>query len=262
VAQWLQDGGYDCREYPTEGKRGKKLDRTKTDNHNKVYINADGERVMRITEIIKVLAKDQLMVWANMLGFKGIDYKKELERTANIGTMFHGVVEQLTDPKQLAYIDYDAYDVYGFQSRVEATNALKSFFQWYDELSVKYRVKFREKQVVGKHYGGTIDCGIDGFEDPDKVIFVDYKTSPNFYLSQYLQLGGYVRVWEEVHPDVKVEGVMVILADKKHGEKAKALLIKREQLEMILICFDCLYNTAVMTRMLNQTWKDLGEEIE
>ena len=42
---------------------------SKTNNHIKQYINADGEKVMRITEVIKVLAKDQLMTWANILGF-------------------------------------------------------------------------------------------------------------------------------------------------------------------------------------------------
>ena len=30
-----------------------------TDNHGKVYVNKYGKRVMRITDVIKVLAKDQ-----------------------------------------------------------------------------------------------------------------------------------------------------------------------------------------------------------
>lgn len=234
----------------------------KTDNHHKMYINSHGERVMRITEVIKVLAKDQLITWANILGFKGIDYKKELERTSNIGTMFHSVIEQFMDPHRLAVIEYDEYGVYGFQSQLEATNAIRSFFLWYDDLKEKYHVKFTEKVVIGEHLGGTIDCGIDGFEDPKKVIFVDYKTSPNFYLTQFLQLAGYVKIYEEKYGPDTVEGVMVIIADKKNGKKARARLIRREKLDPLILCFECLYNTAVATKVLNTKWWSLGEDIK
>lgn len=233
----------------------------KTDNHHKMYINDKGERVMRITEVIKVLAKDQLVTWANMLGFKHIDYKAELNRTSNIGTMFHAIVEQYMDPKQLAVIDYDAYGVYGFQSRLEASNAIKSFFKWYEDIKSRYHVKFTEKVVVGNELGGTIDCGIDGFIDPDKAIFVDYKTSPGFYLTQFLQLAGYVKIYEEKYGPDTVEGVMVILADKKYGKKARARMIPRNKLGPIMVCFDCLYNTAVATRILNKSWYSFTEEV-
>lgn len=260
-ADWLRSNGQPVEEYqvPTD-KKSKKLDHA--DNHNKMYINDDGKRVMRVTEVIKILAKDQLVVWANMLGFKGIDYKKELERTSNIGSLFHGVVEQYMDPKRLAILDYEEYGVWGFQSRLEATNAVKSFFKWYDHLTKPYKVVFTEKVVIGKKLGGTIDCGIQGFSDPSKVIFVDYKTSPNFYLTQFLQLSGYVTIYEEKFGKNTVEGVMVILADKKKGAKARAMMIPRERLDPIITCFECLYNTAIATRMLENTWYDLGEEIE
>ena len=233
----------------------------KTDNHNKMYINAEGKRVLRITEIIKVLAKDQLVTWANMLGFKHVDYKKELERTSNIGTMVHAMLEQYMDPRQIAIFDYEAYGVNEWQSRVEATNAVNSFFEWYDKLSKPFKIKFTEKVLIGMNYGGTIDCGIDGWDDPKKVIFVDYKTSPNFYLTQFLQLCGYVRLYEELEGQDTVEGVMVIIMDKKHGDPARARFIPRDQLELLLTCFDCLYNTAVMTHMLNKSWWGLGKDI-
>ena len=233
----------------------------KTDNHSKMYINADGERVLRITEIIKVLAKDQLIIWANMLGLDGIKYRSEMTRMGNIGTMFHGVIEQYMTPGELAVIDFDEYEVYGYQSRLEATNALKSFFKWFENLSRPYNVKFTEKVIVGKRYGGTIDCGIDGWEDPSKVIFVDYKSSRDFYLSQVLQLSGYVRLYEEVNGPDTVEGVMIVHADKKKGKTAKGLFFSRKEMDPFLICFDCLYNTAVMTKMLDTSWKGLGKEV-
>ena len=263
LAAWFEENGQHVEEYqiPTTPK-GEKVKKDHADNHNKMYINEDGERVLRVTEVIKILAKDQLILWANMLGFKGIEYKKELERAANIGSLFHGVAEQYMDKRRIAVVDYEEYGVWGFQSRMEATNAIRSFFKWYDELSVKYNVKFTEKVIIGKHLGGTIDCGIDGFKDPKKVIFVDYKTSPNFYLTQFLQLCGYVTIYEEINGENTVEGVMVILADKKKGKKARAMLITRDKLDPLITCFNCLYNTAIATRMLENTWYDLGEAIE
>ena len=261
LAAWMEEHGQHVEEYqvPTESKSKKK---DHADNNNKMYINDDGERVLRVTEVIRVLAKEQLIIWANMLGFKGIDYKKELERTANIGSLFHAIAEQYMDPKRLAIIDYEEFGVWGFRSRLEATNAIKSFFKWYDSLKTKYKVVFTEKVVIGKHLGGTIDCGIQGFKDPKKVIFVDYKTSPNFYMTQFLQLSGYVKIYEEKYGKDTVEGVMVILADKKKGEKARAMLIERDKLDMFITCFDCLYNTAIATRLLDTIWYDLGEEVE
>jgi len=234
-----------------------------TDNKNKVYINKDGKKVLRVTEVIQSLAKDQIPYWANMLGFKHIDYKKELERCGNVGTMVHVMIEKFMKSGELpADMDYNHYGVRDGKSRHEVDNALQSFLSWYEDNSGWYRVKFSEKQIIGQKMGGTIDCGIHGIIDPKKVIFVDYKTSPDYYLTQFLQLSGYVRIFEELYGPDKVEGVMVILADKKEGKKARAKIIPREKLDMLMICFDCLYNTALTTKMLNKTWKKLSEDIK
>ena len=45
-----------------------------TDNNYKYYVNSHGEHVMRVSEVIKILSKEQFAVWANMLGFKGVNY--------------------------------------------------------------------------------------------------------------------------------------------------------------------------------------------
>lgn len=234
----------------------------KTDNNHKMYINADGERVMRITEIISVLAKDQLATWANMIGLQGIKYRDELDRTANIGTMMHAVMEAYHTPGELAVFDFAEFGIYDYKSQQEARNILMSIFKWMKDVQSWFHVVFVEKVVIGKKYGGTIDCGIKGRKDPKKVIFVDYKSSKDFFASQFIQLGGYVRVYEEVNGPDSVEGVMVIHADKKHGKKAKAFFIPRENMEPFMICFDCLYNTAVATKMLNVHWREFGEEVK
>lgn len=232
---------------------------SKTDNHRKVYINKDGEEVLRVTEVIRILAKDQLLVWSNMLGLSGIRYKDELTRTGNIGSLFHAVVEDYFTPNTLGSIDFSAYGVYSYTSQLEATNAIKSFFKWYEKNRSWFIVVFREKVVVGKKLGGTIDCGIRGIKDPKKVIFVDYKTSPDFYLTQFLQLAGYVDIYEEVYGPNTVEGVMVILANKK-GKKARSMFIPRENMDLLISCFNNLLYTAIATKHLENVWVSLGQK--
>ena len=233
---------------------------SKTNNNAKVYLNSKGEQVMRVTEVLKVLAKEQLITWANMLGLKGVSYKAELERTANIGTMVHAFIEDYTSANAIACVDYDKYDIKEYGDRLEVTRAINSFLGWYEKVKDRYHIKFTEKVIVGEKLGGTIDCGIDGFEDPDKVIFVDYKTSKDFYLSQFLQLSGYVWIYEELHGEDSVEGVMVVLANKD-GKPGRAKFIRRKNLTPVLTCFQCLFNTATANRILNRCWWKLTEEI-
>ena len=83
----------------------------KTNNNYKAYINKYGERVMRVSEIIKLIGKEQITIWANMLGFKGIKYKDELERTANIGSLCHSVIEMYFNKRYLAEVDYDEFGI-------------------------------------------------------------------------------------------------------------------------------------------------------
>lgn len=236
----------------------------KTDNHYKYYINDDGERVMRVSEVIKLIAKDQLLVWANMLGFKGISYHKELERTANIGSLCHSVIEMYFNKSYLAVVDYDEYDISYYGDKLEVRRALDSFFVWLERFLEHrtYNVKFTELVVVGKELGGTIDCGIDGWKDPDKVIFVDYKTSGDFYLTQFLQLAGYVSLYEEKYGKDTVEGVMVVLLSKKQDVNARARFISRKNLDPFILCFQCLYDSARGVHMLNANLKELSELID
>lgn len=234
----------------------------KTDNNYKAYINKYGERVMRVSEIIKLIAKEQITIWANMLGFKGIKYKDELERTVNIGSLCHSVIEKYFNKRYLADIDYDEYDISDYGDKLEVRYALDSFFNWLSEFLKHhtYNVKFTEKVVVAENFGGTIDCGIDGWKDPDKVIFVDYKTSSSFYLTQFLQLAGYVIAYEENYGEDTVEGIMVVRLNKKGG-KAEARFINRKNLEPFILCFQCLFDTASGVKMLQSNLTELTEKL-
>ena len=236
----------------------------KTDNHHKYYINDEGEHVMRVSDVIKLVAKEQLMVWANMLGFKGISYRKELERTANIGSLCHSVIEMYFNKNYLAVVDYDEFNIEYYGDKLEVRRALDSFFVWLKKYlkTRTYNVKFTELVVVGKNLGGTIDCGIDGWKDPEKAIFVDYKTSGDFYLTQFLQRAGYVSLYEEKYGPKSVEGVMVVLLSKKENVPARARFISRKNLEPFILCFQCLYDSAVGVHLLTTNLRELSELID
>ena len=235
----------------------------KTDNHNKYYINSYGERVMRVSEVIKILAKDQLITWANMLGFKHIDYKQELERTANIGSLCHDVLESYFSKNRLAVVDYDDFNIESYGDKIEVRNALDSFFRWFKRLrkTRTYNIKFTERVVIGKDLGGTIDCAIDGWDDPRKAIFVDYKTSKSFYLTQFLQLAAYVMLYEEIEGKDTVEGIMVVRLEKRQGKEADAWFIHRKELDPFIMCFQCMYDTARGTNILNHYLRSIVERI-
>lgn len=235
-----------------------------TDNHRKVYTNSRGERVMRVTEVIKIMAKDQLVTWANMLGFKHISYRQELERTSNIGSLVHDVLEKYSNKRVLADIDFNAFNVQDYGDRLEVRNALDSFFKWLEAMKDHrtFNVKFTELVVVGETLGGTIDCGIEGWKNPDKVIFVDYKTSKGFYLTQFLQLAAYAMIYEEVYGKDTVEGIMVVILDKKHGDKGQARFIGAKDLDIFINCFKFMFNLAVSTKMLDSQLLDITQRID
>ncbi len=233
----------------------------KAGNNYRYYINNNGERVMRVTDVIKILAKEQLLLWSNALGFKGIKYRDELERTANIGSLCHDVLQNYFNPHRLAEVDYDKFGIEDYGDRAEVINALESFFVWYKNFTKlhTYSVKFTERVVVGENLGGTIDLGIDGWKNPKKVIFVDYKTSGDFYLTQFLQLAGYVTIYEEVEGPDTVEGIMVVRLSKKPGKKAEARYISREKLDPFILCFQCMLDVAVGTKILGASLRELTE---
>ena len=233
---------------------------SRTDNHAKHYINSNGEQVLRVSQVIKSLAKDSIAFWANSLGFKGISYKKELERTANIGSLCHDVIEGYFAKDRLADIDFDLFNIEDYGSKKEVINALESFMKWYKHF-IKHRtydVKFTELVVVGEKLGGTIDCGIDGWKDPNKVIFVDYKTSGDFYLTQFLQLAAYTMIYEEVYGADTVEGVMIVRLDKK-GKRGEARYIPRKRLDDYIVCFQCLQDVTMGVNYLTNTFREDSE---
>lgn len=217
-----------------------------TNNNSKVYINRFGEPVMRVTQVIKVLNKDQLPAWANKIGLQGIKYQDELNRTSKIGTCCHDVLEAYFSRNRLAVLDYEEAGITSYNDKLEVRRALESFFSWYRSFTKirPFNVLRTEQVVVGDYVGGTFDIILEGWDDPNKIIIGDYKTSSGFYLTQFLQLAAYTMIYEEVYGPDTVEGVMLIRMDKK-GKKGEHRIIKRKNLEIYIDLFKVLQDVAM-----------------
>ena len=55
----------------------------------------DGKEYPSVTTIIQSLGSEEIVKWANHLGFKHLDYTKELEKTAINGTKVHDLFYSL-----------------------------------------------------------------------------------------------------------------------------------------------------------------------
>ena len=227
-----------------------------TDNNHKCYLSPSGKPVLRISQVIQTLAKEQLVFWANMLGWKHISYQDELDRTANIGTFAHGVIEQYYNKREICIYDYEAYGIYRFSDKNEAYNAAKSFFKWLKKNERNYKVLETEYSLVNEDVGGTIDCIIESPTGPDKVILVDYKTSSKIHFTQFLQLAGYVMLYEDVHGRNTVAGAMVMRLDKRHGDKAEAKFISYKDMIPYIECFKSLMTVAYLSKALEANMRN------
>lgn len=228
-----------------------------TDNHGKVYINAHGKPVMRISEVIRTLGKDQLAVWANMLGFKKIRYKDELDRTANIGTMVHGILEDLADETTVTELDrFGEFGIYSYSDRLEAMNAVNSFLLWQKKNEDLYKVVATEVVMVGEEVGGTTDVILQSPWHKDRVIIGDYKTAKAVYLSMYLQAAGYIKLYEELNGAKTCDGAVIFQLDKHHGTCAKPKFIKRKAMQKYIDAFEALLVVAKSVKKLEHDLND------
>lgn len=233
---------------------------------SKIYVNEEGKSVYRVSDIIKILSKEGIARWANILGFKHIKYDDELANAAIIGTIVHHIIEVFNNTGEMI-INNQIFQEYGLNPVLNGKNvnaiynAISSFRKWYEKYSEWYIPIETEKQLVGKLYGGTIDVLLRGVKSKNKVIIGDYKTSSKPYFTMFLQLAAYTKLYEEIYGKDTVEGVMIILLDKKKGCRACAYYIKRRKLIKFMEAFDSLLNTAISIEEISEHFLNYTDDI-
>ena len=153
------------------------------------YITKEGKEVPSVTTILKILGAEEIIRWANYLGYKHISYESEMERTSTKGTIIHQLARNVVDPKSAVPIQLGSEADFMFYSAIQ--NRFQSFISQFT-----YETFFTETGFVSSKlgYGGTVDwyCKI-----ADIPILVDFKSSKQVRLKHLLQLGGYYNLMRD-----------------------------------------------------------------
>lgn len=174
-----------------------------------LYKNNKGENVPSVTTVLKVINKDGLVQWANMLGFKHVSYNTELNKTAIIGTMTHELVE--------SYLTKSESQIFPFSDDIvkEANKRFNIFKEYIESNNLNLTDIEVEQNFVSEYFGGTIDClaNVNGI-----YTLIDFKTSKKIYDSHFIQLGGYLLLLYLTNKDIfdKIENCMIFaITDSK-----------------------------------------------
>jgi predicted RecB family nuclease len=162
-------------------------------------------RVPRVTSILsKCIHSEELMSWANSLGFKHKNYKDILKQYASIGTQCHESIDKFLDTKHHVSTE--------IISR-EARNAFQSFDKWFNDINnhADLEVVYHEKTLTCKYFGGTLD-GL--YKINGKYYLIDYKTSNHVRFNYCLQLAAY-RYMLRVVENREIDGCIILQLSKK-----------------------------------------------
>lgn len=166
-----------------------------------VYKTSQGKRVPSVTTILNVIAKPNLIKWANGLGLQGIDSEKYKTETARAGTLGHQLIQEYMggpgyapDLKQFTGDQIESAEV-----------SLKNYRQWCMNRTIT--PLNMELYLVSDTmmFGGTLDlyADIDG-----KKWLVDFKTGKGIYPEYEVQVAAYRYLLEE--HEMKVDGARIL----------------------------------------------------
>lgn len=208
----------------------------------------NGLELPGVTTILGVVAKPQLIPWANNLGLKGIKVADYNANVAGIGTLTHSYLEGILTDQE---VDDTAFTD---EQKTVAHACRDKFTEWRNKHNV--RLIGSEISINGREFGGTLDAimEVDG-----KVTIVDFKTSKDIYPEYYAQLTAYTHLYEyaELVPQMQeipkdtIDQVAVLQVSKEIGE-AQFVAIDRysdrfnNAMDYFFACLDLYYKKKVL----------------
>jgi len=166
-----------------------------------VYKTSSGKRVPSVTTILSVIAKPNLIKWANKMGLEGINSEEYKKETAKAGTLGHEMIQEY-----LGGIGY-APDLKQFTGdQIDSAKvSLNNFIEWNRSHSIKaLNIELpMVSEVAG--FGGTIDlyAELDGGK-----WLIDFKTGKGIYPEYEYQVAAYEYLLSE--NGYKVDGVRIL----------------------------------------------------
>ena len=174
------------------------------------YITAAGEEVPGGSTICKIGdSPEPLIAWAWKLGTQGVDYRKERDKAADIGTIAHFMCESFLNGWVCDLSDY---------SQDHIDNALICYNKFVDWWEAEGFTKLgTEMQMVHPElrYGGTLD--LVAFDKDDNVCLIDIKTSKRINDSYIRQIAGYTELWNacQVKDETKIKRWAIVRIGKE-----------------------------------------------
>jgi len=214
------------------------------------YRDSSGNIVPGVTTIVGLLAKPQLIVWANRLGLQGIDSTRYTDAMADIGTLAHYLIMCHLKGEDADTSDYSPNQVEA------ANNCFASYLAW--EKNHTLVPKIVEEPLVSDELrvGGTPDlyCILD-----DVPTLIDFKTGKALYSDSSHQVAGYKAILEE--KGNPVEQCRIIRIGRDEGEGFEEKIIRNTNIDFaIFSCCLSIYHLQKQSREEEKVQKQFEED--
>lgn len=182
------------------------------------YRLTDGTRVPGCTTITgRYKDGSGLLHWAWQQGIDGKDYRATRDNAGTAGTFAHELIDADIHAREpeLGSAKSNGMDETTYAEAVRrAMVAFGAYQDW--RKAVALDVLWTEVPLISERhrYGGTLDAiaRIGG-----KLALFDWKSSSRIYSDYIVQVSAYRQLWEETHPDDKIEALHLVRVDKEFG---------------------------------------------
>lgn len=181
----------------------------------------DGKSYPSVTTVLQLISTNEdLLQWANFMGFKRKDIKVIKNEAAQFGTYLHERMQKHVDPAHANDPICSTNAIYDYRVLVAMEYFDKTF------ADIPYRTITTEKTIISERLGfaGTLDWLTYIYDDV--VMLGDFKTSKHPKVTMFLQLGGYYKLLLEEGYDPDVASIIIC-----NDERCKLYSIDREQLD-------------------------------
>ena len=199
-----------------------------------------GQPVPGVTTVINLLAKPQLIVWANRLGLQGIDSTKYRDEAADIGTLAHAMIQAHLQNEVLDLAEYTS-----LQTDL-ASNAVLSYYEWEKNHNIEPFICEMPLVSDKNLYGGTIDCYclLD-----DEYTLLDFKIGKAIYDEYFVQLAAYKELLVEQGYLIDKCRILRIGRDETEGFEERVITVTDKYFKI----FENLLNVYKLKKELKWT---------
>lgn len=165
----------------------------------------DGVYLPSVTTILHYVMIDgeRLLKWSNSLGFRHIDYVKELDNRAAFGTAVHASLEILMTNKD-AKIDVPGFDIFKLKKTIGNFKEFMKANELHPSDTLHAEMTIRNTELG---YAGTCDW-VGNFNG--KLTLIDYKTSKKPNDTMYMQLAAYRKLLESEGIIIEQAGIITV----------------------------------------------------